>query len=140
MSSYNPHRKGQKDTLAWPFIQAAIKQGFGELLKVRELESAQQADRLRKALYNGARHHNTSTDVKVFHGGEPIDRLSLQAIAAGKAEDPYPDEPYEVHFRVFRKDDGRVHTFQTVGGDRSKLAYNPYARKIPPTIEQIQGL
>lgn len=117
---------------AWPFIHAAVKKGYGKYLYIAGIDSEAEAYELKKAIYNGARHHELSAQVHCKRGNEYKTWL--------RNDDPLEndeDGTFTLRYFVQPKVDGRKAVIALYGEDRANWPYDPFATSKAPSIDEI---
>jgi hypothetical protein len=112
-----PAWKVRKEPILDHFVKAAVESVNGvydqetgrySTLVITGAETKDKASEISQALFRSARHLKVSVSTKI-----------------NQAE----DRSYDVEFTVYNKKHARAYIAAKAGGDRSKLAYDPYAKK-----------
>lgn len=122
MPGKDPHVFTPRDERAHPVMQDAIDRGFLEQGTARGRESEPYwlpgfpthavANAARRSVYAAAKHMGVSCSSRT---GEDIIEQE--------------DGTFAVRFWIMSRDSAKRRVLETTGGDPSKLAYNPFARR-----------
>ena len=125
MAGKNPAYFTPRDESAHPVVEDAIRKGYvttqgrdGRPYVIRGFKDEESAQRGRRSVYNAARHFNVSCS----------SRTNEDVIAE-------EDGTFTLRFWLIPKNAGRKHVIKATGGDPSKLAYNPFAKKRRPLMD-----
>jgi hypothetical protein len=97
-------------------VAAAVKAGYGRMLKYQGIESMDRAHEVRRGIYRCARHRRISADAGT------AGTLVTGPAAMGVRR---TGETYELWYRVFPKASARRRHLERYGSDRQKWPYNP---------------
>ena len=97
------------------FVAAALSQGFGRELVLRDIETYERADEIRKGIYRCARHRKVSAEAGPSRVVTGRDEMGIHK--SGKT--------YTLRFRIHDKRDARRRHLERYGADRASWPYDP---------------
>lgn len=103
-----------------PYVRAALEAGYGKMLEIKGIETAERAHKLRQGIYNAAGHHDgISAEAGWASRFSSGDEMGIHQNTDGT---------FTLRFRVWDKHKARVRHIEVYGKDRSQWPYNPYQK------------
>src|ERR1700729_2371030 len=112
MGKAPPPRWRQRDCSWCHITRASVAIGMKEVV-YDGIDSHDQAVVIRRGCFRARNHH---------------DHFPEQISVSAEIEGPDPSGKYQVRVNTFPRASARKYTLDKVGGDKTKLAYNPMAK------------